>query len=319
MPAVTVDDISSLARATTPTTNAVQRPVISITTAPEGLEGEGFPVHRAFAGVDQRLLDPFVHMDQMGAVEYAPGEPKGTPWHPHRGFETVTYMMDGTFAHQDSNGGGGLISNGDTQWMTAGAGILHIETPPSELVASGGLFHGIQLWVNLPRAEKWVNPRYQDIRAGQVGLLASQDGGALIRVIAGEVGGGIGPGMTHTPMAMTHITVSPGARVVLPWSRDHNALVYALAGTGSVGAESRPISSGQLAVFGAGDALTITADEAQESRTPALDVLVLGGRPIREEVAWYGPFVMNTQDELRQAFDDFRAGRMGAVPATHAG
>jgi hypothetical protein len=152
-----------------------------------------------------------------------------------------------------------------------------------------------------------------------VSLLASQDGGALIRVIAGEVGGGNGPGMTHTPMAMTHITVSPGARVVLPWSRDHNALVYALAGNGSVGAESRPISSGQLAVFGAGDALTITADEAQESRTPALDVLVLGGRPIREEVAWYGPFVMNTQDELRQAFDDFRAGRMGAVPATHAG
>jgi quercetin 2,3-dioxygenase len=319
MPAVTVEDITSLARAATPSADAVQRPVISITTAPQGLEGEGFPVHRAFAGVDQRLLDPFVHMDQMGAVEYAPGEPKGTPWHPHRGFETVTYMMDGTFAHQDSNGGGGLITNGDTQWMTAGAGILHIETPPSELVASGGLFHGIQLWVNLPRAEKWVDPRYQDIRAGQVGLLASHDGGALIRVIAGEVGGGAGPGITHTPMAMTHITVSPGARVVLPWARDYNALVYVLAGAGSVGTDSRPVRSGQLAVFGAGDALTIAADEVQESRTPVLDVLVLGGRPIREEVAWYGPFVMNTQDELRQAFDDFCAGRMGAIPATHAG
>jgi hypothetical protein len=256
-------------------------------------------------------------MDQMGAVEYAPGEPKGTSWHPHRGFETVTYMIDGTFAHQDSNGGGGLITNGDTQWMTAGAGILHIETPPSELVASGGLFHGIQLWVNLPAAEKWSNPRYQDIRAGQVGLLSSADGGALIRVIAGEVGGGSGPGLTHTPMAMTHITVSPGERVVLPWSREHNALVYALSGHGSVGAEARPISSGQLAVFGAGDALTISADGTQESRSPALDVLVLGGRPIREEVAWYGPFVMNTQDELRQAFEDFRAGRMGAIPAGH--
>ncbi len=319
MPAVTVDDITSLARAAIPSADAVQRPVISITTAPQGLEGEGFPVHRAFAGLDQRLLDPFVHMDQMGAFEYAPGEPKGTPWHPHRGFETVTYMMDGTFAHQDSNGGGGLITNGDTQWMTAGAGILHIETPPSELVASGGLFHGIQLWVNLPRAEKWVDPRYQDIRAGQVGLLASHDGGALIRVIAGEVGGGAGPGITHTPMAMTHITVSPGARVGLPWARDYNALVYVLAGAGSVGTDSRPVSSGQLAVFGAGDALTIAADSVQESRSPALDALVLGGRPIREEVAWYGPFVMNTQDELRQAFDDFRAGRMGAIPATHAG
>ncbi len=237
MPAVTVDDIASLPRIATPAASAVQRPVVSVTTAPQGLEGEGFPVHRAFAGVDQRLLDPFVHMDQMGAVEYAPGEPKGTPWHPHRGFETVTYMIDGTFAHEDSNGGGGLITNGDTQWMTAGAGILHIETPPSELVASGGLFHGIQLWVNLPAAEKWANPRYQDIRAGQVGLLSSADGGALIRVIAGQVGGGSGPGLTHTPMAMTHITVNPGEQVVLPWSPDHNALVYTLSGRGTVGPE----------------------------------------------------------------------------------
>ena len=317
MPAVTVDDITALPRTAAPAPGAVQRPVLSITTAPEGLEGEGFPVHRAFAGVDQRLLDPFVHMDQMGAVEYAPGEPKGTPWHPHRGFETVTYMIDGTFQHQDSNGGGGLITNGDTQWMTAGAGILHIETPPSELVASGGLFHGVQLWVNLPASQKWSDPRYQDIRAGQVGLLASPDGSALIRVIAGEVAGGSGPGVTHTPMAMTHVTVSPGARLELPWSRDHNALVYVLSGRGTVGTDSRPVGSGQLAVFGAGDALTIAADATQDSRTPAFDVLVLGGRPIREEVAWYGPFVMNTQDELRQAFDDFRAGRMGAIPATH--
>jgi len=317
MPAVTVDDITALPRTAAPAPGAVQRPVLSITTAPEGLEGEGFPVHRAFAGVDQRLLDPFVHMDQMGAVEYAPGEPKGTPWHPHRGFETVTYMIDGTFQHQDSNGGGGLITNGDTQWMTAGAGILHIETPPSELVASGGLFHGVQLWVNLPASQKWSDPRYQDIRAGQVGLLASPDGSALIRVIAGEVAGGSGPGVTHTPMAMTHVTVSPGARLELPWSRDHNALAYVLSGRGTVGTDSRPIGSGQLAVFGAGDALTIAADATQDSRTPAFDVLVLGGRPIREEVAWYGPFVMNTQDELRQAFDDFRAGRMGAIPATH--
>jgi len=317
MPAVTVDDITALPRTAAPAPGAVQRPVLSITTAPEGLEGEGFPVHRAFAGVDQRLLDPFVHMDQMGAVEYAPGEPKGTPWHPHRGFETVTYMIDGTFQHQDSNGGGGLITNGDTQWMTAGAGILHIETPPSELVASGGLFHGVQLWVNLPASQKWSDPRYQDIRAGQVGLLASPDGSALIRVIAGEVAGGSGPGVTHTPMAMTHVTVSPGARLELPWSRDHNALAYVLSGRGTVGTDSRPIGSGQLAVFGAGDALTIATDATQDSRTPAFDVLVLGGRPIREEVAWYGPFVMNTQDELRQAFDDFRAGRMGAIPATH--
>jgi len=159
MPAVTVENILALPRI--PPVDpmvARHRPVMSLTTAPSGLEGEGFPVRRAFAGVDLRALDPFVHMDQMGEVEYAPGEPKGTPWHPHRGFETVTYMIDGQFAHQDSNGGGGLITNGDTQWMTAGAGILHIETPPEHLVASGGLFHGLQLWVNLPRAEKWAPP-----------------------------------------------------------------------------------------------------------------------------------------------------------------
>src|SRR4030081_2216327 len=189
MPAVTVDDVLALPRIGATGPGATGRPVVSVTTAPSGFEGEGFPVRRAFAGVDRQYLDPFVHMDQMGEVEYAPGEPKGTAWHPHRGFETVTYMIDGTFQHQDSTGGGGLITNGATQWMTAGAGILHIERPPEALVASGGLFHGIQLWVNRPAAQKWVLPRYQDIAAGNVALLASPDGGALVRVIAGDVDG----------------------------------------------------------------------------------------------------------------------------------
>ena len=152
-------------------------------------------MRRAFAGVAQHLLDPFIHMDQMGEVEYAPGEPKGTPWHPHRGFETVTYMIDGTFQHEDSTGGGGLITDGDTQWMTAGSGLLHIERPPDELVASGGLFHGVQLWVNLPAADKFVDPRYQDIRGGEVKLLRSPDGGAVLRLIAGDIAGHDGPGV----------------------------------------------------------------------------------------------------------------------------
>src|SRR5689334_23665142 len=187
MPAVTVSDITVLPRIHQPDPAvARERAVKSVTTAPSGYEGEGFPVRRAFAGVDLKDLDPFIHMDQMGEVEYGPGEPKGTPWHPHRGFETVTYMIDGTFQHQDSAGGGGLITNGATQWMTAGAGILHIERPPEALIASGGLFHGIQLWVNLPADEKWTPPRYQDIGASRVTLVASPDGGALVRVIAGE-------------------------------------------------------------------------------------------------------------------------------------
>ena len=256
MPAVTVDNLLVLPRVAEPVPEG-DRPVVKITTAPSGFEGEGFPVRRAFAGVNLKDLDPFIHMDQMGEVEYAPGEPKGTPWHPHRGFETVTYLLDGVFRHQDSNGGGGLITNGDTQWMTAGGGILHIEAPPEELVMSGGLFHGFQLWVNLPARLKMTQPRYQDIRAGQVALLTSRDGGALLRVIAGELDGHAGPGVTHTPITLVHATVSPGAQVRLPWRADFNALGYVLAGAGTVGADRRPIHTGQLAAFGFGESITI--------------------------------------------------------------
>jgi redox-sensitive bicupin YhaK (pirin superfamily) len=294
-----------------------QRPVRSVTNAPRGFEGEGFPVRRAFAGVDLGDLDPFVHLDQMGEVEYAPGEPKGTPWHPHRGFETVTYMIDGTFEHSDSNGGGGVITNGDTQWMTAGAGILHIEKPPEALVVSGGLFHGLQLWVNLPRDQKWAAPRYQDLRAGEVALVSSSDGGALVRIIAGDVAGHEGPGSTYTPMTLVHATLSPGARLALPWRVDYNALVYVLAGNGSVGAEARPIQAGQLALFGPGDTVTVAAAASQDGRTPNLELIVLGGRPIREPVAWMGPFVMNTREEVMQAMADYQAGRLGSIPAIH--
>ncbi len=317
MPAVTVSDILSLEKIPAP--QGAERPVLSRTEAPSGFEGEGFPVRRAFAGVDLARLDPFVHMDQMGEVDYAPGEPKGTAWHPHRGFETVTYMIDGTFQHQDSAGGGGMITNGDTQWMTAGAGILHIEAPPEALVTSGGLFHGIQLWVNLPSADKWVPPRYQDIRSGQVALLSSPDGGALLRVIAGEVGGHGGPGVTHTPMAMVHVTVSPGARVVLPWTREFNALVYVLAGRGAVGSGGVAVETGNLVVFGDGDNLVLSAHPDQDRSSPDLDVLVLGGRPIREPVAAYGPFVMNTRAEIAQAFEDYEKGKLGTIPADHIG
>ena len=320
MPAVTVPDLLVLPRIPRPDrSREASRPVVSVTSAPRGLEGEGFPVRRAFAGVDLTALDPFVHMDQMGEVEYAPGEPKGTPWHPHRGFETVTYMIDGTFQHQDSTGGGGLITNGATQWMTAGAGILHIERPPEEMIASGGLFHGIQLWVNLPAAKKWVPPRYQDIGAQRVTLLTSADGSSLVRVIAGDVAGESGPGVTHTAMAMVHATLTPGAVLELPWAAGFNALVYVLSGRGSVGEGQAEVRAGQLAVLGSGDYVTLGAALRQESRAPALDVLVLGGQPIREPVAAYGPFVMNRQDELAQAFADYRAGKLGTIPADHIG
>jgi len=291
------------------------RSVRSVTTAPNGLEGEGFPVRRAFAGVALADLDPFVHMDQMGEVDYAPGEPKGTPWHPHRGFETVTYLIDGVFEHQDSNGGGGRISDGDTQWMTAGAGILHIEAPPEALVVSGGLFHGIQLWVNLPAADKANPPRYQDIRGAEEALLASPDGGTLLRVIAGEVAGHRGPGTTFTPMAMMHATLQPGARLELPWDPSFNALAYVLAGQGSMGEERRPAVTGQLALFGPGDLVRVDAAASQDGPSQTLEVLLLGGRPIREPVVHYGPFVMNTREEIAQAMADYQAGRLGTIPA----
>ncbi|MGI8755079.1 MAG: pirin family protein, partial [Acidimicrobiales bacterium] len=217
MPAVTVEDVLTLPHLAEPDPDpATDRAVRTITTAPTGFEGEGFPVHRAFHGVDIADLDPFIHMDQRGEGEDGAGEPKGTPWHPHRGFETVTYMIDGEMVHQDSHGGGGRIRDGATQWMTAGSGILHIETPPEALVASGGLFHGVQLWVNLPVAEKWSSPNYQGLEGDDVTLLTSTDGGALIRLIAGDLGGAAGPGSTRTPITLAHLTISPGAQVRLP-------------------------------------------------------------------------------------------------------
>ena len=233
MTAVTADTLT-LPRIAGPTAADTDRPVRSVTTGPRGYEGEGFPVVRAFAGASKTDLDPFVHMDQMGEVEYQPGEPRGTNWHPHRGFETVTYMIDGRFQHQDSHGGGGLISDGATQWMTAGSGILHIETPPAELVESGGMFHGVQLWVNLPAAEKMTDPAYQSIEGKQATLLSSADGGALVRIIAGDIDGHRRPGLDphtdhvgarhHRARCRARPAVEPrlqrpGVRLVRTWHR----------------------------------------------------------------------------------------------------
>jgi redox-sensitive bicupin YhaK (pirin superfamily) len=198
--------------------------------------------------------------------------------------------------------------------MTAGSGILHIETPPAELVDSGGVFHGIQLWVNLPRKDKFAAPKYQAIEGNEVKLLSSDDGGALVRVIAGEIDGQEGPGATYTPITLAHSTIEPGARLSMPWNRDFNALVYVLSGHGTVGPVDHPIHQGQLAVLGPGDRISVAANRGQDSNRPALEVLILGGKPIREPVVHYGPFVMNTKSELIQALDDFNAGKFGVIP-----
>jgi quercetin 2,3-dioxygenase len=315
MPAVTADTLTLPRLPRLPEDETEWRQVAKVVVAPRFLEGEGFEVRRPFPGIDLSLADPFLLLDHMGAVEYAPGEAKGTPWHPHRGFETVTYIIDGAFQHQDTTGGGGLIGDGATQWMTAGSGIQHIEQPPPELVAKGGLFHGVQLWVNLPKSHKWTPPRYQDIEARDVALLASDDGASLVRVIAGELAGHRGPGVTHTPITYLHATIAPGARLTLPWPTDFNALAYALAGSGTAGPAERPLEEGHLAVFGPGEAVTVrAADRQPEAGRTGWEILMLGGLPIRERIARYGPFVMNTKAEIIQALDDFRAGRMGTIP-----
>jgi hypothetical protein len=316
MPAIVPPESLALPRIARPAPEARVREAARVITAITTLEGEGFQVRRPFPGHDLSLADPFVLLDHLGAVEYAPGEAKGAPDHPHRGFETVTYVMDGAIEHKDSTGGGGLITDGATQWMTAGAGIVHSEMPTERLVTQGGLFHGVQLWVNLPRAEKWTPPRYQDIEPGQVRLLRSHDGASLVRLIAGDLGGQRGPGVTRTPITYAHATLHAGARLETPWPVDFNAMVYVLAGQGTVGTKRVPIREGQLAALGEGDAIVVGADERQESRSPALEVLLVGGRPIREPIAFYGPFVMNTREEIVAAFDDYRSGRMGSIPAT---
>jgi redox-sensitive bicupin YhaK (pirin superfamily) len=313
MAAVTANPMT-LPRLAPAATTDTERPVLAVVSAPQGHEGEGFPVRRTMAGVRYEYTDPFIMMDHMGEVDYGVGEARGTDWHPHRGFETVTYLIDGQFIHQDTHGGGGVITDGATQWMTAGSGLLHIETPPEALVRAGGLFHGLQLWVNLPAAEKFAAPRYQGIEREHITLLASADGASLVRVIAGTVDGHEGPGTTRTPITFLHASVTAGGVLSLPWDPGFNALVYVLQGKGTVGVDLRPFHEGQLAVLGAGDRLTVRADEVQNSRSATLEVIVLGGRPIREPMAHYGPFVMNTRAELATAIEDYQRGRLGVVP-----
>ena len=312
MPAVTADTLTLPRVFVAP--GAQPRSVKMITNAPQAYEGEGFPVRRAFAGIPNADLDPFIHMDQMGEVEYLPGEPKGTPWHPHRGFETFTYLMDGRFLHQDSHGGGGTIKEGGTQYMTAGDGILHIETPPEDLVMSGGTFHGVQLWINLPKEKKRIQPAYQDLQGQDSAMVTTEDGGALIRVLAGQIEDHSGPGISHTPITITHVTIAPGARAEIPWRSDFNALAYVLNGAGTVGPANHPIQTGQMAVLVNGDYISIQANQVQESRLDGLDIFLIGGIALREQVFQYGPFVMSTKEEVMQAMEDYQKGRFGHIP-----
>lgn len=282
-----------------------QRAVTHVSTAHRQKEGGGFIVRRPFPTQGLDHLDPLLMLDELGPIVYGPGEAIGAPDHPHRGFETVTYILDGESAHADSAGHAGTLTAGDVQWMTAGAGVVHREMPSLRMQREGGRMHGFQLWVNLPRAEKRIAPRYQEISSSTIPTATSPDGLAKVRVIAGEALGVSAVIATRTPILYHHWTLAPGASVTVALPADARVGVYVFEGAVTVSGTA--VGDGQLAVLGDGDSITLSSDVAASA-------LVIGGRPLREPIAWGGPFVMNTREEVMQAFADFRAGKMGEIP-----
>jgi redox-sensitive bicupin YhaK (pirin superfamily) len=287
------------------------RTVLRIANSAKTMEGEGFLVHRSFPTHFLSDIDPFMLLDEMGPMDLASGEAKGAPDHPHRGFETVTYLLDGRFEHKDSQGHSGKLNPGDVQWMTAGAGVIHSEMPEKEFARAGGRLHGFQLWVNLPRRDKMTKPRYQDIQSAKIPIAESDDGQVRVKVIAGEALGKQAVIETRTPIMYLHFTLQPGAEVAQPVPQDYNAFAYVVGGKGLFGADGKPAQRGQVVLFASdGNKISIKVPENADS---PLDVLLIAGLPLNEPVARYGPFVMNTEEEIHQAIDDYRSGRMGKI------
>jgi len=255
------------------------------------------------------LADPFLLIDEMGPVDYAPGEAVGAPDHPHRGFETVTYVLSGEFEHEDSAGHRGVLRAGDVQWMTAGAGVVHSEMPSRAVRDAGGRVHGFQIWVNLPARLKLTQPRYQEVASAKIPTAASADGLARVRVIAGEALGASAIIDTLTPIVYQDWSLQAGADVTVPLAPEQQGLVYVFQGAARVGDGGSPVADGQLAVLAAGDSVRLRASE--DTR-----LLLLAGVPLDEPVARYGPFVMNTQQEIQQAFRDYQSGKMGEITRT---
>jgi redox-sensitive bicupin YhaK (pirin superfamily) len=284
------------------------RDVVRVVTAHRQTEGGGFVVRRPYPSPGLALVDPFLLLDEMGPVDYGPGEAVGAPDHPHRGFETVTYLLEGEMEHEDSAGHAGALRGGDVQWMTAGSGVVHSEMPSRAIREQGGRVHGFQIWVNLPRRDKLMERRYQEIPAARIPVGHSQDGRADVRVVAGEALGVSAVIETRTPIFFQDWTLRPGADVRLPLPADHQASAYVFGGTALVG--GKPVGDGQLAILGPGDAVQLGAEV---TAVGAARLLLLSGVPLREPVARYGPFVMNTPEEIHEAIVDFQAGRMGAI------
>lgn len=286
------------------------RSVASIIDSVKTLEGGGFPVRRPFPTDTLMQVDPFLLLDHLGPVTWGPGEGIGAPEHPHRGFETVTYLLSGEMEHKDSAGHAGKLGPGDVQWMTAGAGIVHSELPSPTFMRDGGVMHGFQIWVNLPARDKMMAPRYQEIPSARIPTATSKDGRVRVKVIAGNALGVGAVIETRTPIQYLHYTLQPGGETTQVIPEQHNAMVYIVRGAARVGADNREIHEGQLAVLGPGNAVRLANDiGAAES----VDLLVLSGVPIREPVARYGPFVMNSQDQIRKAIRDYQEGRLGRI------
>lgn len=287
------------------------REVARVATAHRQREGGGFIVRRPFPGMELDLVDPFLLLDEMGPADYGPGEAIGAPDHPHRGFETVTYMLDGAFEHEDSAGHRGRIEAGDVQWMTAGAGIIHSEMPAQEIREKGGRIHGFQIWVNLPSSLKMTRPRYQEVPASRIPTAQTEDGKARVRVIAGEALGASAVIDTHIPIVYQDWTLDAGADLTLPLAEEMAAFVYVFGGSALVGEAGREVGDGQAALLGSGNAVRLRGPAQGSGR-----LLLLAGTPIREPLARYGPFVMNTRQELIQAFEDYQSGRFGEITRT---
>lgn len=293
---------------------STQRAVARVVEGTRTNEGAGFPVRRPFPTRVLDHVDPFLLLDEMGPVEYRPGLAKGAPDHPHRGFETVTYLLAGRMQHGDSQGNRGTLNPGDVQWMTAGAGVIHSEMPERTFLEQGGLMHGFQLWVNLPAREKMIRPRYQDTPAARIPVVTSEDGRVRAKVIAGEALGAKAVIETRTPILYVHVTLSPGAEVTQPVARGFNVFAYPFVGALLAGPEGRRIDEGAAAIFATdGEAVRLAAPAGA---TAPVEVLLVGGQPLEEPVARYGPFVMNTEQEIRQAFEDFRSGRFGEIQSS---
>jgi redox-sensitive bicupin YhaK (pirin superfamily) len=274
-------------------------------------EGDGMVIHRAFPGSSVSEIDPFLLLDEMGPLELHPGEGRGFPEHPHRGFETVTYLLEGQMEHRDSRGNHGVLRPGDVQWMTAGSGLVHSEMPGSDIVRDGGILHGFQLWVNLPRSRKMTAPHYQELTSSRIPVARNAAGNVEVKVISGEALGVRGPIENENPIVYLHFTVQPGGEHVQPIPAGFQAIVYLISGQGIFDAKTGPVKARKVLTFATGGDSVLVSNPAGSGE--ALDLLLLAGRPLEEPVARYGPFVMNTREELVQAFDDYKTGRMGVI------